>query len=188
MQLDFPEVQNINISENTFNQIIYDRKSSKYRNSIEIARLLLLNYHPDIKVGTNDVLALMFDMNYLWERFVYASLRKHNKKGNTITAQNTRNFWKPIGGRNSKMKPDIVINKDKGDCVVLDTKWKNLKLSNPSPHDLRQMYVYMKYYNASRVALVYPNIESAVKSGTFYNESISELSNRTLCKTERVWV
>ena len=71
-------------------------------------------------------LALMFDMNYLWERFVYASLRKHNRNGNTITAQNTRNFWKPIVGNNSKIKPDIVINKDKDDCVVLDTKWKNL--------------------------------------------------------------
>lgn len=175
--LDFPEIQDLKVSENTFNRIIYDRKSSKYKNSIEIARLLLLNYHPDIKVGINDVLALMFDMNYLWERFVYTSLRKYNKTGNTITAQNTRNFWKPIDGRNSKIKPDIVINMDKSDCVVLDTKWKDLKQSNPSSQDLRQMYVYMKYYNASRVALVYPNIESSIKSGTFYNDSISELTN-----------
>ena len=93
--LDFPEMTDIKVSSNTFNRIIYDRKSSKYQNSIEIARLLLLNYHPDIKVGTNDILALMFDMNYLWERFIYASLRKHNKIGHKITAQNTRNFWKP---------------------------------------------------------------------------------------------
>ena len=157
--------------------MIYDRKSSKYKNSIEIARLLLLNYHPDIKVGTNDVLALMFDMNYLWEQFVYSSLRKHKESGSTITAQNTKDFWKPTVGYNSKMKPDIVINKDKDDCIVLDTKWKNLKQSNPTPHDLRQMYVYMKYYNAKRVALVYPNAESSIKSGLFYKETDSELSN-----------
>lgn len=175
--LDFPEMPDIKISENTFNRIFYDRKSSKYKNSIEIARLLLLNYHPDIKVGTNDVLALMFDMNYLWERFVYSSLRKHKEVGSTVTAQNTKDFWKPTYGYNSKMKPDIVINKDKVDCIVLDTKWKNLKQNNPTPHDLRQMYVYMKYYNAKRVALVYPNAESSIKSGYFYKETDSELSS-----------
>jgi 5-methylcytosine-specific restriction enzyme subunit McrC len=175
--LDFPEMADLKVSENTFNRIIYDRKSSKYKNSIEIARLLLLNYHPDIKVGTNDVLALMFDMNYLWERFVYSSLRKHKDFSGTITAQNTKDFWKPTVGNNSKMKPDIVINKDNDDCIVLDTKWKNIKQSNPSSHDLRQMYVYMKYYNAKRVALVYPNAQSSIKSGLFYRETDSELSN-----------
>lgn len=175
--LDFPEMPDLKVSENTFNRIIYDRKSNKYKNSIKIARLLLLNYHPDIKVGTNDVLALMFDMNYLWERFVYSSLRKHKEVGKTITAQNTKDFWKPKVGYNSKMKPDIVINKDKDDCIVLDTKWKNLKQSNPTSHDLRQMYVYMKYYNAERVALVYPNTKASIRSGLFYKETGSELSN-----------
>ncbi len=57
--LDFPEMPKFKVSENSFNRIIFDRKSSKYKNSIEIARLLLLNYHPDIQVGTNDVLALV---------------------------------------------------------------------------------------------------------------------------------
>lgn len=175
--LDFPEMPDLKVSENTFNRIIYDRKSSKYKNSIEIARLLLLNYHPDIKVGTNDVLALMFDMNYLWERFVYSSLRKYKEAGSTVTAQNTKDFWKPTIGYNSKMKPDIVINNDKYNCIVLDTKWKNIKQSNPSPHDLRQMYVYMKYYNAKRVALVYPNADSTIKSGFFYKETDPELSD-----------
>jgi 5-methylcytosine-specific restriction enzyme subunit McrC len=39
------------------------------------------------------------------------------------------------------------------------------------------MYVYMKYYNAKRVALVYPNAESSIKSGYFYKETDSALSN-----------
>lgn len=177
--LDFPESQDLRISESTFGRIVYDRKTNKYKNAMEIAKLLLLNHHPDVRVGLNDVLALMFDMNHLWERFVFASLRKHLAHGCTITAQNTKSFWKPAAGYSSRMQPDIVINMDRDDCIVLDTKWKNLTKGNPSPHDLRQMYVYLKYYNAKHVALVFPNADSSQQSGLFYHESGSGLSDNS---------
>lgn len=178
--LDFPELYDIKVSDALFEKIVYDRKTEPYKNALEIARLILLNYHPDVSSGTNSVLALMFDMNVLWEQFVYVSLRKHKEKSTSIAAQNTRSFWKPSAGYRSKMKPDIVLNKGKEDCIVLDTKWKNLNGYNPSPDDLRQMFVYMKYYGAKKVALVYPGSENINKSGLYYDHGSSdskELSN-----------
>ncbi|MCR8666232.1 McrC family protein [Aestuariibaculum sp. M13] len=172
--LDFPEVNDIKITEAVFDKLVYDRKSESYRNAIEIAKLILLNYHPDVHRGTNNVLALMFDMNRLWEQFVYVSLRKHKSNNTTIAAQNTKAFWKPQEGYRSKMKPDIVLNKGKEDCVVLDTKWKNINGYNPSPEDLRQMFVYMKYYGAKKVALVYPGEVSAQKSGLYYDHTSAD--------------
>ena len=171
LELDFPEMPDIKVSEATFNKVILNRKTQGYEKAIQIARLLLLNYHPDVSKGSNHILALMFDMNLLWEQFVYGSLRKHKKTETTIAAQNTKNFWKPTSGYNSKMKPDIVLNKGKENCVVLDTKWKNIKNYNPSPEDLRQMFAYMKYYKAKKVALVYPGIKSSLSHGHYYNHT-----------------
>ncbi len=175
--LNFPEVAEIKVSESLFDKLQFDRKTERYRMAIDIAKLLLLNYHPDIKRGRNDVLALMFDMNVLWEQFVFTSLRKYKSKENTITAQHTRNFWKPDSGSRSSMKPDIVINKDKENCIVLDTKWKNLYGYNPSSEDLRQMYVYSKYYSALKVALIYPGNTTNFKSGRYFQEGSKELGD-----------
>mgnify|MGYP003624651669 FL=1 len=169
--LDFPEQHDIKITEALFDKIAFDRKTEPYRNALEIAKLILLNYHPDVNRGTNNVLALMFDMNVLWEQFVYVSLRKHKGSYSSIAAQNTKNFWKLQSGYRSKMKPDIVLNKGSEDCAVLDTKWKNLNGYNPSPGDLRQMFVYMKYYGAKKVALVYPGAENRNQSGQYYDHS-----------------
>ena len=167
--LDFPEQHNIKITEALFDKIALDRKTESYRNALEIAKLILLNYHPDVNRGNNNVLALMFNMNVLWEQFVHVSLRKHKARSTTIAAQTTKNFWKPQSGYRSKMKPDIVLNKGTEDCVVLDTKWKNLNGYNPSPEDLRQMFVYMKYYGAKKVALVYPGAENRNQAGQYYD-------------------
>jgi 5-methylcytosine-specific restriction enzyme subunit McrC len=176
--LNFPEISDIKVSESTFDRIGYNRKTLIYKKSIEIARLLLLHYHPDVSRGKDNVLALMFDMNYLWEQFVYVSLRKHKESSTTITVQTSKPFWKPKTGYKSKIRPDIVVNKDKENCVVLDTKWKNLKGSNPSPDDLRQMFVYHEYYNAQRVALVYPGSKTESCSGTYFDPNTNQESGK----------
>ncbi|NCU27861.1 hypothetical protein EOM86_14275 [Candidatus Nomurabacteria bacterium] len=158
LELGFPEMPDRPITENTFSKLIYSRKTEIYRNAVEIARMLLLNYHPDLKAGGNNVLALMFDMNKLWERFVYVSLRKGARVSNSeyqIIQKPHKPFWRPDNGYRSSLEPDIVIHKD-GVTLVLDTKWKNLKGANPDIHDLRQMYVYHDYFDAQKVALVYP--------------------------------
>ena len=74
---------------------------------------------------------------------------------------------------------NLILNFFRKLTCVLDTKWKNLTKGNPSPHDLRQMYVYLKYYNAKHVALVFPNADSSLQSGLFYHESGSGLSDNS---------
>lgn len=174
--LDFPEMNDISVTEATFEKIVLNRKTEGYKNALEISKLLLLNYHPDLSTGKNNVLALLFDMNLLWEQFVYVSLRKHLPSGMTIKGQDTKKFWKPEEGQNSMMKPDIVIYKEGGN-IVLDTKWKNVGNSNPKPDDLRQLYVYHEYFGAEKVALVYPGTNE-INEGTYYKKDKNEVGDK----------
>lgn len=153
----FPEMPDKKINAKDFDKIIYNRKTDVYKNAIGIARLIILNYHPDIKHGRNDVLALMFNMNDLWERFVYVSLKKSEKDNLKARAQNSINFWKPDkSSEHRKLRADILIKDGDKNVAVLDTKWKNIEAGKPAISDLQQMFVYNKYYKASKAALVYP--------------------------------
>lgn len=162
LTLNFPEMPDRKITEADFDKLVLNRKTQDYQKAIEIARLILLHYHPDLSTGREDVLALMFDMNSLWEKFVLASLKK-NKSLNT-KGQESKSFWQPEGGYKRKIRPDITIEKA-GLKYVIDTKWK-LVSTEPSMHDLRQMYAYHHYFGADKVALLYPGKNSYFK-GTF---------------------
>ena len=172
--LNFPEMPNQKFSQSTFDKIILNQKTKEYKKAIEIARLILLQYHPDLSNGMNDVLALMFDMNLLWEQFVLVSLKKN--KSLKVRGQNSKYFWKPEGGNRRSIRPDITVGKG-GKYYVLDTKWK-LVDRKPSIEDIRQMYAYHHYFDAEKVALLYPGLKGYI-SGKFVEiEKQQNLSNK----------
>ena len=175
--LNFPEMPNINVTDATFNKLVFNRKSLVYKKAIEVSKMILLHYHPDVSKGKNDVLAIMFDMNKLWEQFVFHSIKKHKSNSFSILRHQRKNFWTPSSGSANTIIPDIVIKNANNEFLVLDTKWKNLNGKNPSPDDLRQLFVYHHYYNANKVALVYPGNYSNING--YYFEPDNTRSEKT---------
>jgi 5-methylcytosine-specific restriction enzyme subunit McrC len=149
----YPEVGSQPTNEAVFNALTFDRRTDHYRKALDIARLILLGYAPAERAGEIDTLALLFDMSALFEAFVGIMVRRAARaKGWSVRLQASTRFW---GSRT--VRPDIVVGTPSG-CFVLDTKWKVLKSPAPSDADLRQMYVYNKYFHSATALLVYPEV------------------------------
>lgn len=147
------EISHRDIYAIDFEKIRWNRKTEVYRKAINIAQLIILNYTPDIKAGKENMLAILFDMNKLWEEYVFRILQIANIDGvYKLSFQNSMRFWE-----NKTIRPDIVIENTKtGHIFVVDTKWKIISSNNPSDDDLKQMYAYNMYWKATRGVLLYP--------------------------------
>jgi 5-methylcytosine-specific restriction enzyme subunit McrC len=165
-QLNFPQVKTIQANENTFSKLPRNRKTAPYETALAIARLIIMNYAPNIKSGSEQMLALLFDMNNLWEEYILIRLKQiAEEKGFKVYGQNSKGFWKNIS-----IRPDIVLEKktdDNLETFIIDTKWKNIDNSEPSTHDLRQMYVYNEYWNSNKAMLLYPSNLQSVNNTEF---------------------
>lgn len=151
--MDFPEVKRIIPNATILNSIQLNRKTAPYERALELAKFIIMNYSPDISGGRNNMIALLFDMNLLWEEYILKELKKHIHLNNlpfTVQGQSIKSF---IEYRT--IRPDIVL-KTENETIVIDTKWKVPLYNQASIEDLRQMYTYARFWQAKKVVLLYP--------------------------------
>ena len=164
MLLDYPEVEKVTIQKEHFEKIPVNRKTVAYQEALKIARMIILNYSPDLKNGKEDMLALLFDMNKLWEEYIFRMLLKSKPPGYEVSFQNRQLFWQ-VGSYKKDIKPDLVVTlPETKETVIIDTKWKIIDYQNPGDDDLKQMYAYNMYWNAGKCLLLYPKINEFKES------------------------
>lgn len=148
----FPNLTFSAISEKQFQKITFHRKTVRYQIALDIARLLIFNYSPDVKGGQYDLIALLFDMNLLFEEYIYQQLRRLSTSGVVVKRQETKPFW-----NRRYIRPDIVLSYQQKN-YVLDTKWKVLTKVRPNMQDLKQLLIYCQYFEANQGLLIYPRV------------------------------
>ena len=166
---EFQDFENINIQKKHFNKIIIDRKNHDYQKAIDIAKIIILNYSPSLNYGSDNLLTLLFDMNTLWEEYIFRILQKHKTDEIEVSFQNSDKFWE-----NKRIRPDIVL-KIKDETFVIDTKWKIIEANNPSDDDLKQMFVYNLHWKAEKTLLLYPKTNQIDSNfGTFHFDNLGK--------------
>lgn len=166
---EFEGIENINIQKKHFDKIIIDRKNNDYHKAIDIAKIIILNYSPSLNYGNENLLTLLFDMNALWEEYIFRILQKHKTEDMEVSFQNSDKFWE-----NKRIRPDIVL-KTKDETFVIDTKWKIIEANNPSDDDLKQMFVYNLHWKAEKTLLLYPKTNQIDSDfGTFHYDNLGK--------------
>lgn len=147
-----------------------ERKTAAYAPALNLARLIIENNNPDLNKGHNNINALMFDMNVLFEKYVAQQLSKVYP--GKILAQRSRKFWNGV-----YVKPDVIYSPsgtlNGQENIVFDTKWKNVvSKDDVSSADIYQMFAYSQKFQANKVFLVYPWQESSTGDGLIDEKKI----------------
>jgi 5-methylcytosine-specific restriction enzyme subunit McrC len=154
--LQWVETSTLKVTVATFARLTFTRKTEAYRPALAIARLLLLNHRPDLQGGSSDLIALLFNMNRLWEQYLLRALQRIGAPhGWTVHKPSYKLFWSADDGSTSEMQPDILIEVPGKGNLVLDAKWKRPQ-GRPAEADLRQLYAYALHYNAKHTLIIYP--------------------------------
>jgi len=148
----FPVQEDINVATVDFKKLYGNPKYRTYHQALDLARMICLQQSPTLKVGKQRVASLLFDMNVLFEQYIFKQLKKQLPTDFVIRSQPSRPFWSE-----QRLRPDIWLQKGPHHFII-DTKWKILQHPSPSAEDLRQMYAYNHTFEATQSLLVYPNV------------------------------
>lgn len=138
-----------------------DRTNTAFHDLYRLAQLFLEGEWQSTSTGPMAGFALLFPMNELFERFVGRSLQRALATGRVqLQAQLEHALTGERAGELLfALRPDVVVDHS-GDCIILDTKWKELDPKRDdlgvASGDVYQMLAYGQAHNAARVVLIYP--------------------------------
>lgn len=144
-----------------FVKVVIDRNTKDYEFLMRWSKVFLMNQAFTTFAGNTTARALLFQMDKVFEAYVAQNLRKVVEDLGWDVSTQDRGFYLFDSPRQFALRPDIVITREDGSRIILDTKWKSL-VNNPrqnygiSQADMYQMYAYSKKYKTPEIWLLYP--------------------------------
>lgn len=146
--------------EKDFANITINRGNKSYADILRWSKVFLKNKSFTTFSGDSNSRALLFPMEKVFEAYVARELNKLLPSGWDLSSQDNT-YYLFDSPRQFALRPDIVITRDDGHQIILDTKWKRL-YDNPnknygiSAQDMYQMYAYATKYDTKDIFLLYP--------------------------------
>lgn len=152
-------------------RVTLDRRSERFRDVFTFARLVLDDESPEPVAGATGTFTLLFDMNVVFERFVAGFLRRHvlpTLEGWHLAVQAAGERRWLLGpaevghGSAVLLAPDLLLTREDGARVVVDTKWKAIhprgasSRKRPPNDDFYQLHAYGHRYDAALNVLLHP--------------------------------
>ena len=166
----FDEIEISHNIKTDFSKIKLNRQMKDYEQVLLWCKTFLFENSFSPYKGNDIAFALLFDMNLLFESFVYSYLKKSSNFQYIKSQDKTHHLAYENGIGRFRLKPDIVIN---GGKIIADTKWKILSedkaYNGVLQDDMYQLYAYgTKYDNCEKIYLIYPFDELIIKNSYNY--------------------
>lgn len=166
----FDEIEISHNIKTDFSKIKLNRQMKDYEQVLLWCKTFLFENSFSPYKGNDIAFALLFDMNLLFESFVYSYLKKSSNFQDIKSQDRTHHLAYENGIGRFRLKPDIVINDGK---IIADTKWKILSedkaYNGVLQDDMYQLYAYgTKYDNCEKIYLIYPFDELIIKNSYNY--------------------
>ncbi len=166
----FDEIEISHNIKTDFSKIKLNRQMKDYEQVLLWCKTFLFENSFSPYKGNDIAFALLFDMNLLFESFVYSYLKKSSNFQDIKSQDRTHHLAYENGIGRFRLKPDIVIN---GGKIIADTKWKILSedkaYNGVLQDDMYQLYAYgTKYDNCEKIYLIYPFDELLIKNSYNY--------------------
>lgn len=161
----FSEVGYIDVNNKKILDYKFNRLNSRFEPSLLLAKMLLNGFSSIGNKGDDKSFAILFEMNDVYEKYITNLLRLNLNKY-SVHSQHSK--YKLLKNEKTdrdifSLKPDIVIEVDGKEKLIIDTKWKkidkNLNRHGVKRDDFYQMYAYLTRYKDSKSAiLLYPSV------------------------------
>lgn len=166
----FDEIEISHNIKTDFSKIKLNRQMKDYEQVLLWCKTFLFENSFSPYKGNDIAFALLFDMNLLFESFVYSYLKKSSNFQDIKSQDRTHHLAYENGIGRFRLKPDIIIN---GGKIIADTKWKILSedkaYNGVLQDDMYQLYAYgTKYANCEKIYLIYPFDELIIKNSYNY--------------------
>ncbi len=165
----FDEIKISHNIKTDFEKIKLNRQMKDYKQVLLWCKTFLLENSFSPYKGNDIAFALLFDMNLLFESYVYDYLKRKGGFENIKNQDKKHHLAYENGKGKFALKPDVVVDDGK---IIIDTKWKILSENKSnqgiSQSDMYQLYAYgEKYQNSENLYLIYPKDE--VINGNLYH-------------------
>ncbi|MDN4039799.1 McrC family protein [Massilia sp. YIM B02443] len=165
LSLAFADIATESVPALRWGDVVLDRTNARWRELLNMARLLLGKRFQTTSSGEGTGFSLLFEMNTLFEEYVGRSVTRALSGSHlNVVRQGGRIYClEGESGGLFQTKPDILIKN--GDTVVqvIDTKWKRIALQvddkkrGVSQSDVYQLMAYGSLYDCQRLTLLYPH-------------------------------
>lgn len=163
----YQDVTFLRITSEDSKKIILNRGQNIFKEALKIAKLFLENSSINMSGRNFDTIAVLFDMERLFEEFIFNVIREIYPEL-TVEEQNQKAFIKNLIGNECadvdfrmNTKCDILIKSKNNNKIVIDTKYKVLEKDKESKYrissaDIYQMITYSAVYGTKDIILLYP--------------------------------